>query len=177
MTKDPNETSGPENRSGSLPETDPSVLQAITDAKISNAHYSAIGQVAANWAFLEIVIDSWLWALIDRPPLLGVCLTAQMLGSRPRVDAFIALVRQLGARKNWNDDLEALAKDIVGLSEQRNRAVHDIWDMREPTQPIRREASARRTVRLINIHVPTDELLALGENIKALAVRFDNLGV
>jgi hypothetical protein len=73
----------PKSLLGSLPRTDPAVLKAMVDGRVANAHYSAIGQVAASWAFLEYMIDVWLWTLLDRPYKMTVCLTGQLMGSRP----------------------------------------------------------------------------------------------
>jgi hypothetical protein len=97
-----------------------------------------------------------------------------MIGPRPRIDAFIALVRQLGAAKSWNDILEKFAKDAQGLAEQRNRAIHDVWQMDDPTYPQRLEATAKRAARLLKVHVPTKELIALADKIDALRARFDD---
>ena len=159
----------------SIPPTDPAVLKAFEDGRLSHKHYSAIGQVAARWAYFEGVMDTWLMIFAGIETEIGVCFTAQMLGSRPRIDGFIALVRYLGANKKWNERLEEFAKDAQGLGEQRNRAVHDVWDMSESSSPRRLEATARRLVRVLKVHVPTNELLRLAENIEALRKRFDDL--
>jgi hypothetical protein len=160
----------------SMPPTDPAVLKAFADDRARNLHYSAIGQVAACWSYFEAVIDTWLMAFADVAPRIGVCFTSQMLGSRPRIDAFIALVRCLGAHEKWPKVLEAFAKDVQGLSEQRNRAVHDVWDLSESSMPHRFEASAKRRLRIAKIHVPTESLLRLARHIEALRERLDDLG-
>jgi hypothetical protein len=157
----------------SLPPTDPAVLKTIEDARRGNIHFAAIGRVAALWAHFEALIDAWLMTFSGLEEEISVCFTGQMLGSRPRVDAFIALVRQLGADRKWVGVLEAFAKDVQGLQEQRNRAIHDVWQMTDTERPQRREASARRVVRILSIHVPTRELIALAGNIDKLRERFD----
>jgi hypothetical protein len=159
----------------SYPPTDPSVLKMMADTKLSNSHYRAIGLVAASWAYLESVVDTWVWHFAGVKPEIGVCLTGQMIGPRPRLDAFIALVRHGGARTRWNNPLETLANDATALGEQRNRAVHDMWDLREPTIPTRREATARMKVRLLDVHVPTKDLIALAEKIYKLSERVDDI--
>jgi hypothetical protein len=159
---------------GSLPSTDLQILKAIADARLSNIHFAVIGRIAALWSYLESVIDRWLWTFAEIQPEIGVCFTAQMIGPRPRIDAFIALVRQLGAAKSWNDILEKFAKDAQGLAEQRNRAIHDVWQMDDPTCPQRLEATAKRAARLLKVHVPTKELIALADKIDALRARFDD---
>jgi hypothetical protein len=157
----------------SLPPTDPSVLKVLEDARRGDIHFAMIGRVAARWAYLEAVIDTWLASFADVEVEVGICFTAQMIGPRPRIDAFIALVRYLGADKRWNDILDQFAKDLHGLAEQRNRAVHDVWII-EPTGPHRIEATARRKVRNLKILEPTSKLIALINNIDELCWRFDD---
>jgi hypothetical protein len=147
-------------------------LKAMANMRLGNLHFAVIGRIAALWAHFESVIDSRLFAFANLKPETGVCFTGQMIGIRPRVDAFIALVRQLGADKRWNPALEKFASDARGLAEQRNRAVHDVWQMDDPAQPQRLEATARRKVRLEKIHVPTEELIALADSIDNLITRF-----
>ena len=158
-----------------VPDTDPAVLQALIDARVSNKHYSAIGQVAAAWGYFEAIIDTWIGALFDRPFQMVACLTAQLIGHRSRIEAFIALVRVLGSRSKWNDDLEAFAKRVTGVAELRNRTVHDLWDLNNPSKPTRREVTAKRTLRVADVHVSTKELLSLTKTIYALASDFDNM--
>ena len=63
---------------------DPTILQAMVDARATNHHYSAIGQVAASYAYFEANVDEWIWVLMDIHDDVGVCLTGQMIGPRPR---------------------------------------------------------------------------------------------
>jgi hypothetical protein len=147
----------------------------MEDARLGGKHYAAIGRVASQWSYFEAVVDTWLLAFAKIDTEIGMCFTSQMMGSRPRMDAFIALVRHLGAKKKWNAILEDLARDVVALSESRNRAVHDVWQMEEPSRPLRLEASARRKLRIVQVHVPTAELMTLAQNITDLQMRFDDI--
>jgi hypothetical protein len=158
-----------------LPPTDPAVLKAMDDARLGMRHYAAIGRVASQWSYFEAVIDTWLLAFANINTEIGVCFTSQMMGSRSRMDAFVALVRHLGAKKKWNARLEDFAKNVVRLSERRNRAVHDVWQMHEPSRPMRLEVSAKRTLRIVQMHVPTAELTALAQSITDLQMRFDDM--
>jgi hypothetical protein len=149
----------------SLPPTDPATLKGMSDARFANIHFAVIGRIAALWSYFEAVMDNWLLEFAQIDAKVGVCFTSQMMGSRPRIDAFIALVRYLGADKSWNANLEQLAKDVQVLSEQRNRAIHEVWRTDDPENPRRLEATARRSVRVLEIHHPTGELISLAENI------------
>jgi hypothetical protein len=158
-----------------VPATDPTIIKKMQDARISNQHYSAIGQVAASWAYFEAVVDTWICNFMEVKPEIAVCATAQMIGPRSRIDAFISLVRIRGSKSKWNEDLEQFAKYATILSEQRNRAVHDIWDLTQPDHPLRREATAGKTVRMLAIHEPTEKLLDLVKNICELVSHFDDI--
>jgi hypothetical protein len=158
-----------------IPPVNPAIIRAMEKTRLSDRHFSAIGNVAGWWAYFELLIDTWLWDFAGVDEKIGVCFTGQMIGPRPRLDAFISLVRHLGCKAQWNTILEELAKDATGLAEQRNRAVHDVWYVTDPTQPHRQEATAKRSVRLLKVHVPTDELDRLVDNINRLINRFDDI--
>jgi hypothetical protein len=159
----------------SLPATDPAVLREMESARLGQIHYAAIGRVAAAWSRFEFHLDGWNMTLADLPDGIGACFTAQVLGSRGRVDCFIALVRHLGASGKWNTQLEEFATEVVKLGEQRNRAVHDIWQLDNPSEPHRLEVSAKRSVRIAILHVPTRWLLDLEAKIIAIDARFHGL--
>jgi hypothetical protein len=140
-----------------------------------DTHYAAIGRVAAQWAEFEALVDGWALLFAGVTTEVGVCFTGQMIGPRPRLDAFIALARHFCPKSKHLKPLEDFAKDIVGLAEQRNRAVHDVWELTDPQQPQRYEATAKKTVRVLKIHVPTSKLLRLVENIKNKRDEFNKL--
>lgn len=142
---------------------------------LSEAHYAAIGRVAANWSYFEAVVDDWSIRLAHITSEIGVCFTSQMPGSRAKLNAFIALADHLRVDPSLLQSLDKLTKETVGLSERRNRAVHDIWFLDEPSNPRRLEATAQRRLRLLEIPVPTDELLRLAAEILEHVQQFDEL--
>ena len=73
---------------------------AFENARLREAHYSAIGQVAAAWSFFESTLDFWLMVYAGLEVEIGACFTGHMFGSRPRIEGFIALARYLGAAKS-----------------------------------------------------------------------------
>ncbi len=157
---------------GSLPPTDPAEIKAMQEGRIEMLHYAAIGRVAASWSYFEALIDSSTIRLAAVEVPIGVCFTAQIAGPGRKLDAFIALARFKGISKGLAEDLEAFAKMARGLSEQRNRAIHDTWFFPHPETPMRVEATAVKTLRLLHIPVTTQELLRLNENIHDLQGRF-----
>jgi len=153
--------------------TPPAIVESMKNERLRTAHYAALGRVAGAWAEFEALVDAWLATFAGLTSEIGVCFTGQMIGPRPRIDAFIALVRHLGAKPKWNDRLEKLSVCAQSLGEQRNRALHDVWDMREPSQPQRKEATARKIVKVLSFHEPTDKLLRLVQKIDAFRKKFD----
>jgi hypothetical protein len=141
-------------------------------AALTEKHYSMIGRVAAEWSYFEALLDQWCiaFAKVDRHA--GVCLTSQALGLR-KLDAFMALAKQRGIDGRTATDLNKFRKRAKGLSEQRNRAVHDPWCLDNPEKPIRREATARGELRYEELLVPTTELEALTANIVKLSRDFE----
>ena len=160
---------------GSVPPTDPAVLQAILDGKLNNAHYAAIGRVAAAWSYFEALIDSRAIELASISTDLGMCFTANLGGSRAKLDTFIALVDLCCTDKAPLKLLHKLAKDTPALSERRNRAVHNVWFLNDPTNPLRLEATAKKKLRLLATPHSTESLLLLMESIYKHAHPFDEL--
>jgi hypothetical protein len=157
---------------GDLPPTDPATLKAFRNGRLANQHYAAIGRVAAMWARFEVTIDLWLIEFAGVPPEVGICFTGQLFGPRARMDAFMALVGHLGAPDRFNKPLAKLARDVQGLGELRNRAVHDVWELQDAAEPLRLERTAKRKVRALAVHVPTKELHKLEWQISRLDVEF-----
>jgi hypothetical protein len=153
--------------------TDPLVLKAFRDRRYINLHYSALGQVAAMWAQFEATVDQWLWDFAGLQDEVGLCFTGQMIGPNPRARAFIALVRHLGADPaKWDKTLNTFAKDAGRLGGQRNRILHDVWRMDKPETPYRREATAERRVKYLDLHVPTADVLAKAQEIADFTTAF-----
>lgn len=158
-----------------IPPTPEHVLKGMEDSRVASAHYSAIGQVAAQWGYFETIIDTWLMHLAGMKPEIAVCFTSQMMGPRPRVNAFIALARYLNPDKKWIAPLEQFAKEVTAVAERRNRVIHDMWHMEDPSQPMRLEASAVKSLRLKFVEHPTTDLIALIVSIVTLTASLDDM--
>jgi hypothetical protein len=142
--------------------------------KAEREHFAAIGMVASQWAYFELSIDIKTLELAMIPEEVGLCITTQVVGSGRKLDAYIALARQLGS-KNKNSDLDNFYKDNVGLAERRNRVIHDPWLIDQERQPKRLEATARKKLRYIVVTSPTSEIERLAFEIMDHAARFGEL--
>jgi hypothetical protein len=63
----------------------------------------------------------------------------------------------------------------MGLAEQRNRVVHDMWYLTDPKFPIRMKAMARKKLIFEPEHVPTEQLYNLAADILTLMDELDSL--
>jgi hypothetical protein len=88
-------------------------------------HATAIGRIAETWAQLEFQIDRGIWELVGVEHQLTACITAQLMSAHPRMKAFTALAEVRGASDTTLSKLNTFAAKIGGLSEKRNRTVHD----------------------------------------------------
>jgi hypothetical protein len=163
-----------------IPSADPVVKRDYEEEykealRLTAEHYSAIGRAAANWAFFEATIDDQSIELSGIPYETGVCFASQIMGSRPKLESFIALVKHLGIPKHFTEKLDKFATKVTTLSEQRNRVVHDPWILSKPAKPKRYETTAKRKLRIKLIEVSTEEITQLANNIESLIFEFFDL--
>jgi hypothetical protein len=154
--------------------TDRSPTIALAEEGIAAKHMSYVGMVATAWAELEITIDLSATRVARIPYDVGVCFTAQVIGSNRKIDAYLSVVRLRGV-KRYNGDLELFAKDTAALAERRNRVVHDPWIIIGNAPPSRFEATARRSLRLQYVEMATDQVIKLGDEILNHTDRFRGL--
>ena len=93
--------------------------------KEGDPHYTAVGRVASTWAFLEMLIDTKIRDLIDADDKAVACVTAQVIGPAPRLNALISLMRLRGVPASVVEEAESFSGRMQGLGTKRNRVVHD----------------------------------------------------
>jgi hypothetical protein len=155
-----------------LPPTDPAEIEAIKERVVEDRHYAAIGRVAASWAYFEALVNTASINLANIDVKAGVCFTAQIFGIGRKLDAFIALAKLKGASSKLIEDMHTFATAVRNLGVQRDRVVHDVWRFPHPNPPLRFEATAVKSLRLIEIAVPTEQLQRLNSHIEDLPHRF-----
>jgi hypothetical protein len=139
-------------------------------------HYAAIGRVAAAWAHFEALVDIYSTELAQIDAKTGLCFTTQIAGSGRKLDAYISLARlSRELPDKLIKELNIFAKDTLGLSEQRNRIVHDLWFFNHPAEPERLEASAKKLLRFEYIPTSTEALLKFSTQIDNHAEKFVEL--
>jgi hypothetical protein len=95
--------------------------------KTMDAHYLSIGRLTAFWASLEHEINSAIWHLANVQKPHGACITSQIYTLAGRLQAFISLVDQRGAKQSLLTKLTQFSKDAGDLGRRRNRIIHDQW--------------------------------------------------
>jgi hypothetical protein len=98
---------------------------------IPEGHWAAIGRALASWAELEFLIDRTTWHLLGVDQGLGACLTAQFSSVFARLDALLSLAEMRTISKSSIDELKKFRGHLGGLSERRNRLVHDARFVRQ----------------------------------------------
>jgi hypothetical protein len=144
-------------------------MRAFTDA-----HLTAIGRVALNWANVELRLARALWALAGLDRKFGTCLTAQIPNSARMLDALSALANLRGASNAALRKINKFAERTFGLQEQKNRAVHDTWTF-DPGSTLRWPHTARRKVSVDPVPVTTNELEVLAQTIHEHGVALGKL--
>ena len=140
---------------------------------ISDAHYSAIGQVTASWALFEYNIDYSCWMVAGLRSNVGACFTAQIMGPAKKLDALASLLNIYELPKIATA-LNKMSTQIRNLGDERNRALHDMWLADEETgEPHRFEISAKKTVTIKSIPVSTAALHDLAIRILNQLGAFD----
>jgi len=159
----------------SLPATDAEAIKKMGEELVESRHYAAMGRVADNWAYFESVVDTWSIKLVDMPIRWGICFTAQIAGITRKLDAFISLARLRKLPVGMVDKLCKFAETAKGLSERRNRLIHDVWFFNHPEPPQHLEATARKKLRIKFIPTPTTELLKFAVDINANREKFETM--
>jgi hypothetical protein len=93
---------------------------------LNQANAAAIGNLTSMWSRLEYMVDRTIWELaapktLDR----GACITAQLIGIGPRLNALIALATLSGASPTLLKKFNQFRGYAVGLGNKRHRIIHD----------------------------------------------------
>jgi hypothetical protein len=140
---------------------------------IPDHHYTAIGKVADAWSDLEFEIDRLIWHLLETNQALGACVTSQMVSVHPRLTALGSLVRLWEVGKPLLDELATLDGTARGLSDRRNRMIHDkrmIWW--KTKEVVRFQVSAKKELTFGPQPETIAELMEFRDTVLKLFERF-----
>jgi hypothetical protein len=144
---------------------------------------SEIAYIVSNWARLEYDIDAVIWDLagLYDSPRIGACLTAQYSTVVHRFNALISIARLRGVPDFEIAKLNKFKDRALGLSDRRNRVVHDPWltavDYRKKFEErtgktYRLQKTARAKLEYDYKPITIEELAALKDAIEAAITEF-----
>jgi hypothetical protein len=96
--------------------------------------WAHVGRVASISGSIDQLLDDILWTLAKVDHELGACLTSQFSSNYNRFVALEALMRLYGVDKKFLEELNKLSNKSKGLSDRRNRIVHDPLAYHKDTQ-------------------------------------------
>ena len=89
--------------------------------------YNAIGRVASDWAYYELILDDIIRSLVGVSGDLVTSITAQMMGINNRLNAIKALCIVQNISKKTQEKIDSIRNNSFIPLENRNRIVHDPW--------------------------------------------------
>jgi len=152
--------------------------------------YSFVGQVASEWAHLEHILDLIIWDLAGVVHAEGACITAQLMGVRPR---YLTLIAQLTLRSKTQPQFSRFITKVNALmgssydpGDRRNRIVHDPWYVTFEdgpgllTKPLSEQPAQFKSMPSKNLtfgieEVDLEEIKKTLADIKSLAANAENL--
>jgi hypothetical protein len=139
--------------------------------------YTYVGKIAIEWANLEAAIDWEIWTLCGHPNLIA-CLTAQMIGPSPRLQALIAICAEKKLELKTLENLEEFKRHAQGVADQRNRFVHDSWHViaSELTgrKTFKKEVTARGRLKIASEEITPEQFERIIFKIRRLTDIFEN---
>jgi hypothetical protein len=118
-----------------------------------------IGVAASQWGALEFYMNAAIWTVAEVPPAYGACLTAQIFTIDGRLRALLSLLKIRRVSQPTIDALNKFAENIRGVSEMRNRIIHDPWGRREiDGATVKIEITANRKLRFEHKQVDLSEV-------------------
>lgn len=87
-------------------------------------YYNLVGRIISNWAVVEARLASAIWRIGEIPDEIGASITSQIYTFDGKVKALQSILRVRGY-EHEAAKLGTVTKAGKGLSEARNRIVHD----------------------------------------------------
>jgi hypothetical protein len=117
--------------------------------------YAQIGRIASEWSHVENLLDAIICELASLPARQGACITGQMMGYAPRLNAIIGLLIDRNVDRKLVDKAHSLMDSLRGVAEERNRFIHDAWYIEiNENKPYQKRGVTRNDVRKTKPSVP-----------------------
>jgi hypothetical protein len=106
--------------------------------------YTLVGQIAAEAARIERLLDNSIAAAAGLDPPISACITSQLSGTNPRFDALRKLLGWKGLGAEFDSKLKDMKKKTGEDMTPRNAAVHDPWLIDEETGAPHQQRAMRK---------------------------------
>jgi hypothetical protein len=93
--------------------------------------FSLVGETSSEFARLEHILDTVIWKLAGTEPALTACVTAQLIGIRPRCLTITALCVFYELPNAIIKKIATFSGRTSPVSDARNRLIHDPWFLQE----------------------------------------------
>ena len=137
------------------------------------AYYLLVGKIVKNYAALEVLVCSAIWQIAEIPDNVGACLTSNIYSLEAKIKALQAILRVKGDFESTARELATFYDGIRGLSEFRNRIVHDATSEKDGVMG-RLEITANKKLKME--FVPED-LISMNTKGNEIDDAFDKLKV
>jgi hypothetical protein len=107
--------------------------QVFTPMPDDHPCYALVGLIAAETARIEQMLDGAIWDLAALMPVVGACITGQMVGAFPRYSALFQLAHLSELPAKILDEIKKQMGVSNEVAEKRNRAIHDPWYVEDET--------------------------------------------
>jgi len=146
------------------------------DLPVDTDKLQAIGMVAAEWSYLESVIDAAIWTRSGVPnDEVGEAMTTH-LNIRTRVDMLSTLISLAGydpedEAAKADSEATKLLRAVHELASRRNKVVHARWVRGDLGSPLIYTVQARGTLKRTVEGIPSHEIINIAREISVLSMK------
>ena len=141
-----------------------------------DAHFAAVGKVAAFWSELERQLQMAIWKLAGIDAFKGACITSRIRSSATLLEAIVDLLQLKGFAEHDLELLNEFGKELGELQSRRDRIVHDPWSFRiVDAFPHRKELNSQNKTAFGYVPHSTKEVEAFAESISDLVQRLETI--
>ena len=157
-------------------------MSMLSSHMLSAAHLKGIGTVAAEWTYVEIMLEALIWQVAGIDNERGYCVTTHIT-SETRINILESLADKRLVTPGLKNELKDRIADLRRLRTERNNIVHSIWMnpkagmLPEELSPRKRgrkptpqsvKVTAKGTVKIINTPYSSRKIMSTAEEISTL---------
>ncbi|WP_096458168.1 hypothetical protein [Sulfurifustis variabilis] len=109
-----------------MAQLDDLTYKTMTELVLSPEHIMAIGLLAAEWGYVESLVELLIWRLAKMPESIGYCITTH-IGSVMRIDMLKTLAHETLSDQSIQDEIKSISAEFERLRIMRNDIIHSMW--------------------------------------------------